>query len=70
MDYLDFLYSGKGNISRIYEACKDFFRAKKQDKFLTKNFMDFKKTYEKLNMLLPYSFDIKVSKIKGSEWLS
>ena len=22
MDYLDFLYSGKGNISRIYDVCK------------------------------------------------
>ena len=27
MDYLDFLYSGKGNISRIYEVCKAFYRA-------------------------------------------
>ncbi len=24
MDYLEFLYYGKGNISRIYEVCKAF----------------------------------------------
>ena len=24
MDYLEFLYSGKGNVSRIFEVCKDF----------------------------------------------
>ena len=29
MDYLDFLYSGKGNSSKIYEVCKSFYRAKK-----------------------------------------
>ena len=32
MDYLDFLYSRKENISRIYEVCKNFYRAKKQDR--------------------------------------
>ena len=60
MDYLDFLYSGKGNINRVYEVCKAFYRAEKQDRSLTSYFMDFKKTYEELNMLLPYSSDIKV----------
>ena len=24
MDYFEFLYSGKGNVSRIFEVCKDF----------------------------------------------
>lgn len=31
MDYLDFLYYGKGNLSRMYEVCKAFYRAEKQD---------------------------------------
>ena len=30
MDYLDFLYSGKGNLSRMFDVCKAFYRAEKQ----------------------------------------
>ena len=60
MDYLEFLYSGKGNISRIFEVCKAFHRTKKQDRSLAAHFMEFKKTYEELNMLLPFSVDINV----------
>ncbi|XP_007029051.2 PREDICTED: uncharacterized protein LOC18599148 [Theobroma cacao] len=60
MDYLDFLYFDKGNISRIYEVCKAFYRAKKQDRSLTAYFMDFKRIYEELNVLLPFSPDVKV----------
>ena len=25
MEYLDFLYSGKGNVSRMFEVCKAFY---------------------------------------------
>lgn len=60
MDYLDFLYSGRGNLARMFEVCKSFYRAEKQDKSLTNYFMDFKRTYEELNMLLPFSPDVKV----------
>ena len=60
MDYLDFLYYGKGNVSRIFEVCKAFHRPEKQDKSFTAHFMEFKKTYKELNMLLPFSVDIKV----------
>ena len=60
MDYLAFLYSWKGNVSRIFEVCKAFHRPKKQDRSLTAHFMEFKKTYEELNMLLLSSVDIKV----------
>ncbi|KAB5519281.1 hypothetical protein DKX38_023600 [Salix brachista] len=60
MDYLEFLYSGKGNMSRMYDVCKAFYRAEKEAKSLTTYFMDFKKTYEELNVLLPFSTDIKV----------
>ena len=41
LDYLEFLYSGKGNVSRIFEVCKAFHRPKKQDKSLTAHFMEF-----------------------------
>ena len=60
MDYLEFLYFGKGNVSRIFEMCKAFHLPEKQDKSLTAHYMEFKKTYEELNMLLPFSVDIKV----------
>ena len=29
MDYLEFLYSGKGNVSQIFEVCKAFHRPEK-----------------------------------------
>ena len=60
MDYLEFVYSGKGNISRIFDVCKAFYRSEKQDRLLTEFFMDYKKTHEKLNVLLPFSPDVKV----------
>ena len=39
---------------------KAFNRPEKQDRCLTTHFMEFKKTYEELNMLLPFCADIKV----------
>ena len=66
MDYLDFLYCGKGNISRIYDVCKTY-HAEKQDKTLTSYFMDFKKIYEKLNVLLPFCQDVKVQQAQPEQ---
>ena len=60
MDYLEFMYSGKGNISRIFDVCRAFYRFEKQDRLLTKFFMNYKKTYEEPNVLLPFSPDVKV----------
>ena len=60
MDYLEFMFSGKGNVSRIFDVSKAFYRSEKQDQSLTKNFMDYKKIYEELNMLMPFSLDVKV----------
>ena len=67
MEYLEFLYSGKGNISRIYEVCQAFYRAEKQDKSIMTYFMDFKKTYEELNLLLPFSSDVKVQQTQREQ---
>ncbi|KAK3025395.1 hypothetical protein RJ639_044650 [Escallonia herrerae] len=67
MDYLEFLYSGKGNISRIYDVCRAFYRPEKETKTLTAFFMDFKKTYEELNMLPPFSKDIKVQQAQREQ---
>ena len=60
MEYLEFLYSGKGNLSRVYEVCKQFYRPEQNDQSLQSYFMNFKKMYEELNVLLPFSADIRV----------
>ena len=60
MDYLDFLYSRKGNISRIFYVRKTFYRSEKQDQSLMAYFMNYKKTYEVFNMMLPFSPNDKV----------
>ena len=60
MEYLKFVYSGEGNISRIFDMCRAFYRTKKQDQSLIELFMDYKKTDEELNTLLPCCPDVKV----------
>ena len=60
MEYLEFMYSGKGHISRIFDVCRAFYRIEKQNRSLTELCMDYKKTYEELNTLLPFSPDVKV----------
>lgn len=54
MNYLEFLHSDKGNMSRMYDICKAFYRAKKKAKSITTYYMEFTKTYEELNVLLPF----------------
>ena len=60
MEYLEFVYSSKRNISRMFDVCRVFYRTEKQDQFLMELFMDYKKTYEELNTLLPFSLDVNV----------
>ncbi|XP_074562865.1 uncharacterized protein LOC141819467 [Curcuma longa] len=67
MDYLEFLYSRKGNISHMYEVCKAFYHVEKQDQPLINYFIVFKKTYEELNMLLPFSPDVKVQQCQREQ---
>ena len=31
MDYLEFMFSGKGNVFRIFDMCKALYRSEKQD---------------------------------------
>ena len=64
MEYLEFVYSGKGNISPIFNVCRAFYRTEKQDRSLTEFFMNYKKTYEELNKLLPFSPDVKVQQVQ------
>ncbi|RVW26940.1 Retrovirus-related Pol polyprotein from transposon RE1 [Vitis vinifera] len=69
MDYLDFLYSGKGNVSRMYDVWNAFHCPEKGAKSLTAYFMDFKKVYEELNALMPFSPDVRVHRLNGNRWL-
>ena len=57
MKYLEFGYSGKGNISRIFDVFRAFYCIEKQDRSLIEHLME--KTYEELNTLLPCSPDVK-----------
>ncbi|XP_071695894.1 uncharacterized protein [Rutidosis leptorrhynchoides] len=59
MEYLDFLYSGKSNISRIFNVCKSFHRGEQHDRSLMDYVMEFKKVYEEFNSVMPLSVDIK-----------
>ena len=60
IDYLEFVFSEKGNVSRIFDVCKAFYRSEKQDQSLTQFFMAYKKIYEELNMFMSFSPDVKV----------
>ena len=60
MEYLEFVYYGKGNISRIFDVCRAFYHTEKQDRSLKGLFMDYKKAYDELNTLLPFSLNVKV----------
>ena len=66
-DYLEFLYYGKGNVSRIFEVCKTFHQLEKQHKSLTAYFMKFKKTCKELNLLLSFSADIQVQQTQREQ---
>ena len=60
MVFLEFVFSEKGNVSRIFDVCKAFYRSEKQDQSLTQFFMAHKKIYEELNMFMSFSSDVKV----------
>ena len=69
MEYLEFVYSSKGNISCMFDVCGAFYFTEKQDRSLIELFMDYKMTYEELNTLLPFSPNVKVErKLNGKRW--
>nr|CAN74438.1 hypothetical protein VITISV_022954 [Vitis vinifera] len=67
MDYLDFLYSEKGHVSRMYDVWNAFHCPEKGAKSLTAYFMDFKKVYEELNALMPFSPDVRVQQAQREQ---
>ena len=67
MDYLNFLYSGKGNVSRMYDVWNASHCPEKGAKSLTAYFMDFKKVYKELNALMPFSPDVRVQQAQREQ---
>ncbi|KAG8646648.1 hypothetical protein MANES_09G019650v8 [Manihot esculenta] len=67
IDYLEFLHSDKRNIFRIYNVCMVFYRVEKNDRTLTFYFMDFKRVYEELNVLMPFSTDVKTQQVQREQ---
>ncbi|KAK4259298.1 hypothetical protein QN277_005643 [Acacia crassicarpa] len=59
MDYLDFLFSGKGNFTRIHEVCKGFYHSQQQGHPLKDLFIDFKKLYEEMKVLMSPPADLQ-----------
>ncbi|KAK4253928.1 hypothetical protein QN277_009372 [Acacia crassicarpa] len=59
IDYLELLYSGKGNITRIHEVCKGFYRAEQQGHPLKNFFIEFNKMYEEMRRLMPPTTDLQ-----------
>ena len=43
MDYLEFVFSGMGNVSCIFDVCKAFYRSEKQDQSLIEFFYGLQK---------------------------
>lgn len=58
-EYLNVLYSGQDNLSRIYELSQEFYRFERKGRSITQCFADFKRLYEELNVVLPISADVQ-----------
>ncbi|KAH0702181.1 hypothetical protein KY285_016459 [Solanum tuberosum] len=54
-------------VGLVNHFCKAFYRSEKEAKSLTTYFVEFKKTYEELNVLLPFSIDIKVQQAQREQ---
>ncbi|TYJ97232.1 putative Polyprotein [Cucumis melo var. makuwa] len=60
LEFLDFLYSGKEQVQRMFEVCMQFSRAEQKAGSVTNYFMRLKKITAELALLLPFSPDVKV----------
>ena len=67
MDYLNFLYSRKENVSWMYDVLNAFHCLENGAKSLTAYFMDFKKVYEELNALMPFNPNVRVQQAQREQ---
>ena len=68
MDYLEFLFSGKVNVSRIFDVCKAFYRSEKQDRSLTKFLWTIKRQMRSLICYCRLVQMSKFSKFNRNRW--
>ena len=68
MDYLEFVFSGKGNVSRIFDMCKAFYRLQKQDQSLTEFLWPTKRYMKSLICLYPLVQMSKFSRVNENRW--
>ncbi|KAH0685468.1 hypothetical protein KY290_016738 [Solanum tuberosum] len=54
-------------VGLVNHFSKAFYRSEKEAKSHTRYFMEFKKTYEELNVLLPFSTDVKVQQAQREQ---
>ncbi|KAI3417749.1 FAD-binding PCMH-type domain-containing protein [Psidium guajava] len=66
-EYLDVLYSGQNNISRIYELSQEFHRSESKGRSIDQYFADFNRMYEELNALLPISSDAEQMRLQREQ---
>ena len=59
IDYLVFLCHDKDNLSYIDDVDEEFYHTEKLERSLPKYFMNFKLMCEKLNVFLPFSFNVR-----------
>ena len=59
LEFLDFLYSGKEQVHRMFEVFMHFSRAEQKAESVTSYFMRLKKITAELGLLLPFSPDVK-----------
>ena len=70
MDYLELVFSGKGNVSRVFDVCKAFYRSEKQDQSLTEFFIAYKKIHDMKSLiyLCPLVHMSKFNKVSENRW--
>ncbi|KAF7848452.1 hypothetical protein BT93_L1935 [Corymbia citriodora subsp. variegata] len=66
-EYLDVLYSGQNNMTRVYELSQEFYRFQRKGRPITQYFAEFKKMYEELNALLPISTNVQQMRLQREQ---
>ncbi|XP_030449499.2 uncharacterized protein LOC115671939 isoform X1 [Syzygium oleosum] len=66
-DYLNVLYSGQNNLSRVYELSQEFYRSERKGRPMTQYFAEFKRMYEELNAILPISANIQQMQLQREQ---
>ena len=64
LEFLDFPYSSKEQVQKMFEVCMQFFCVEQKAESVTSYFMRLKKITPELGLLLPFSPYVKVQREK------